>query len=91
MTAKFTEIFDDLKSLLVEEAGVPVELVTPDALLTDLPGIDSLRMMRTVLRLENRTGIAVNESVVFGAKTLRDLVNGIEREIAAQVPDTDKK
>ena len=66
-----------LMEIVAEVADVPVEKVSPDALLADLD-IDSLRGLRIVAAVERRWGIVVNEEALGRIRSMRDIFALVE-------------
>ncbi len=63
--------------IVAEIADVPVEKVSPDAMLADLD-IDSLRGLRIVAAVEKRWGIVVSEDAIGRIRSMRDIFALIE-------------
>jgi acyl carrier protein len=66
-----------LMEIVAEIADVPVETVSPDALLADLD-IDSLRGLRIVAAVEKRWGIVVNEDAIGRIRSMGDIFALVE-------------
>ena len=66
-----------LIEIVAEVADVPVESVSPDALLADLD-IDSLRGLRIVAAVEKRWGIVVNEEAIGRIRSMGDIFALVE-------------
>lgn len=66
-----------LMQIVAEIADVPVEAVSPDALLADLD-IDSLRGLRIVAAVEKRWGIVVNEDAIGRIRSMGDIFALVE-------------
>jgi acyl carrier protein len=66
-----------LMAIVAEIADVPVEQVSPDALLADLD-IDSLRGLRIVAAVEKRWGIVVNEDAIGRIRSMGDIFALVE-------------
>ena len=66
-----------LMEIVAEIADVPVEKVSPDALLADLD-IDSLRGLRIVAAVEKRWGIVVNEDAIGRIRSMGDIFALVE-------------
>lgn len=58
-------------------ADVPVEAVSPDAILADLD-IDSLRGLRIVAAVEKRWGIVVSEDAIGRIRSMGDIFALVE-------------
>jgi acyl carrier protein len=63
--------------IVAEIADVPVERVSPDAMLSDLD-IDSLRGLRIVAAVEKRWGIVVNEEAIGRIRSMGDIFALVE-------------
>ncbi len=66
-----------LMAIVAEIADVPVETISPDALLADLD-IDSLRGLRIVAAVEKRWGIVVNEDAIGRIRSMGDIFALVE-------------
>ena len=66
-----------LIEIVAEIADVPVEKVSPDAVLADLD-IDSLRGLRIVAAVERRWGIVVNEDAIGRIRSMGDIFALVE-------------
>jgi acyl carrier protein len=71
------EVRAQLMEIVAEVADVPVEKVSPDALLADLD-IDSLRGLRIVAAVEKRWGIVVNEEAIGRIRSMGDIFALVE-------------
>jgi acyl carrier protein len=61
----------------------PAEIGDGDVL-KDLPGADSLRLMRLVARLERHWDTEFTDDDIFGAVTFDDLVSAVESGLAVR-------
>ena len=66
-----------LIEIVAEVADVPVEQVSPDALLADLD-IDSLRGLRIVAAVEKRWGIVISEEAIGRIRSMGDIFALVE-------------
>ena len=66
-----------LMEIVAEVADVPVEQVSPDALLADLD-IDSLRGLRIVAAVEKRWGIVISEEAIGRIRSMGDIFALVE-------------
>ena len=66
-----------LMEIVAEVADVPVERVTPDAMLADLD-IDSLRGLRIVAAVEKRWGVVINEEAIGRIRSMADIFALVE-------------
>ena len=58
--------------IVAEVADIPVDKVSPDAMLADLD-IDSLRGLRIVAAVEKRWGIVVSEEAIGRIRSMKDI------------------
>ena len=61
-----------IMEIVAEVADIPVETVSPDAMLSDLD-IDSLRGLRIVAAVEKRWAIVVSEESIGRIRSMRDI------------------
>lgn len=66
-----------LMQIVAEIADVPVENVSPDAMLADLD-IDSLRGLRIVAAVEKRWSIVINEEAIGRIRSMGDIFALVE-------------
>jgi acyl carrier protein len=75
---KRTEIEETVKNFLIEEIEVDEDAITPDALLKDDLGIDSLDFVDIVVIVEHNFGFKIKPEEMFGVETLRQFCDYIE-------------
>ncbi|MCX4093111.1 acyl carrier protein [Nocardia sp. alder85J] len=79
MTASVNEKADEvtavLRAELAELLECPVDQVDLDARLTELPGIDSMRLVQAVVKCEKHWGITLDEDELVEVRTGTDLVD----------------
>ena len=75
-------IFD----IIAKTCSIERERITPESTLKDLD-VHSLDAVQVLFEIEDRFDIRVPERQdQFSAGTVRDLINGVERLLAAKVP-----
>ncbi len=73
------DTFTKVVTLLGNELGVDPATITPDSdIIRDL-GADSLDVVQMLMALEDEFGITVSEDEASNLKTVRDIVNLIEK------------
>ena len=72
-----------LMEIVAEIADVPVEKVSPDALLADLD-IDSLRGLRIVAAVEKRWGVVISEQEITRIRSMADIFALVDTTPAAE-------
>lgn len=70
--------FERVKQVLVEH-GAPEDNVTPEALLFDNCGLDSLDTIEVVMDLEKEFFVEIHEDEADRCRTVKDVVNLIDR------------
>jgi len=66
-----------IMEIVAEVADIPVDKVSPDAMLADLD-IDSLRGLRIVAAVEKRWGIVVSEESIGRIRSMGDIFALVE-------------
>jgi acyl carrier protein len=68
--------------VLCEDLALPRQAITPDDRLLDLPGADSVKLMHSVMRIEQHFGISLDDDDVYQLRTTRDLAELVGRSTA---------
>ncbi len=76
------QLREQIKAMIAERFGVPVESMTPDATMESL-NIDSLSMIEFMFEVEDKLKINLSESRE-PLKTLADVFAEIEKAVAAK-------
>jgi acyl carrier protein len=71
------DVRTQIMQIVADVADVPVDRVSPDAMLADLD-VDSLRGLRIVAAVEKRWGIVVNEDAIGRIRSMRDIFALVE-------------
>ena len=74
-------IFEKLKSLIVDQMGVPEASVTLDASFEEDLGADSLDTFELIMGLEEAFDIEIPEEDLVDMKTVGDVVNYLQRKL----------
>lgn len=74
-------IFEKLKSLIVDQMGVPESSVTLDASFEEDLGADSLDTFELIMGLEEAFDIEMPEEDLVDMKTVGDVVNYLQRKL----------
>ena len=82
----YDEIFNTIKSILIEEFECDEALVTPDVNLFETLDLDSIDAVDLIVRLQNMTQLKVKAEDFRSIRTLDDVVKVIQRLIAEQAP-----
>jgi acyl carrier protein len=78
-----TAIADRLREMAATELKIAPADITGDAVLKQLPGADSVRLMRIVARAEREFDLEFDDEDIFKVRTLNELVDLVLRQGAA--------
>ncbi|MCZ7415126.1 MULTISPECIES: acyl carrier protein [unclassified Streptomyces] len=76
------EIIRTVTELVAAEFGRPVEELTPDLDLSAVEGADSVKVLRSVARIERTYDIELEDDQVFGFKTINHVADAVAKLIA---------
>jgi len=76
------EVFEQVKSILVETLSVDEEKVTPDARFQEDLETDSLDLVELVMTMEDKFGIKITDEEAAGIKTVGDAVDFVMGRLA---------
>jgi len=71
-------IEEQVKNIIVEQLGVSIEKVMPDASLLDDLGADSLDLVELVMVLEEKSGREIPDEDAEKIRTVQDAINYIK-------------
>lgn len=70
------DVADKIRILLHKNLELPIELLEDDAKLREL-GVESIKVLRTILAIEEHYDIELDNEVVFKAETVRDIARAV--------------
>ena len=73
------EVYDKVVALLSEQLGIDKSRITPDSDIVKDLGADSLDVVQMLMSMEEEYGITVSEDDAANLKTVRDIVNILEK------------
>ncbi|MER7623086.1 acyl carrier protein [Streptomyces sp. NPDC126503] len=76
------EIIRTVTDLVAAEFGRPAAELTPDRDLTSVEGADSVKVLRSVARIERTYDIELEDDQVFGFKTIDDVADAVAALLA---------
>lgn len=72
-------MFEKVRAMFAKQLNLPAEKITPESdIIKDL-GADSLDVVELLISLEDDYGISIPEEDIAGVKTVRDIVDMIEK------------
>ena len=74
------EVYDKVVALLSEQLGIDKSRITPDSDIVKDLGADSLDVVQMLMSMEEEYGITVSEDDAANLKTVRDIVNILEKK-----------
>lgn len=74
------EVYDKVVALLSEQLGIDKNRITPDSDIVKDLGADSLDVVQMLMSMEEEYGITVSEDDAANLKTVRDIVNILEKK-----------
>ncbi|MRH88328.1 acyl carrier protein [Nocardia sp. SYP-A9097] len=74
-----TEILRTVTEIAVAETGLPATVLLPEADLRGMAGVDSVRVLRMIARIERRFDIELDDQDVFGTSTLADVAAVVDK------------
>ncbi|HYC58094.1 MAG TPA: acyl carrier protein [Thermoanaerobaculia bacterium] len=75
---------DRVKSIIVEQLGVDVEEVNPDASFVEDLGADSLDTVELIMAFEEEFGVEISDDDAEKIRKVRDAVEYIDKRAKAQ-------
>jgi acyl carrier protein len=78
------QIMQTVTEIVAKEFGQPAEALAPDLDLTTIEGADSVRVLRSVAKIEQRYDIELEDEDVFALKCIDDVVTVIEKELGGE-------
>ncbi|MET7773311.1 acyl carrier protein [Nocardia sp. NPDC005366] len=79
------EILRTVTAIAVAETGIPEAELRPDVDLRAMAGVDSVRVLRMVAKIERTYDIELEDEAVFGMSTLDDVVAVVDSELRQAV------
>ena len=77
------EIVAQIRAIAAKETGIPVEELTPDLDLREVEGVDSVKVLRVVARIERDHDIELSDEQVFAFATVSDVADAVVEALRA--------
>lgn len=78
------DIAATVTAIAAAELGVPAASLRPDADLRAIEGMDSVKVLRMVARIEQAYDIELDDEVVFGLSTIGGTVDAVRDALREQ-------
>jgi acyl carrier protein len=75
------ELEDTIRAAVCTELKLPSPRVSSTTNLRELPGMDSVKVLRIIARIERAHDIELDDEVVFGVSTIGEIADAI-RELS---------
>ncbi len=74
-----TDIEATIATFIGDELKIPKEQIHPDTNLRELPGIESIRVLRIVAKIERAYSVEFDDALVFTVRTPSELASAVRR------------
>lgn len=78
------DVVRTVTEVLSREFGLPVQDIGADVDISSLDGADSVKVLRTVAKIERTYDVELDDEQVFGLKTVRDVARLVTEMLAEQ-------
>jgi len=75
------EVLRTMQEILRREFEVPEESLRPEARLLEDLDLDSIDAVVLAVRLEEATGLVIDDDLASSVRTLQDIVDGIRQQL----------
>ncbi|MFI1913996.1 acyl carrier protein [Nocardia sp. NPDC020380] len=77
------DILRTVTEIAAAETGLPESVLLPDADLRGMAGVDSVRVLRMIARIERTYDIELEDEDVFGTATLAEVATVVDKTLRA--------
>ena len=78
------ELTRAVTEVVAGELALPPANLTPETDLQSVEGADSIKVLRIIARIEQRFDVELEDSDVFGVRTVADVVNVLRRSLEGE-------
>jgi acyl carrier protein len=71
------EIVEHVRAIAAKETGIPVAELTPELDLRKVEGVDSVKVLRVVARIERDYDIELSDEQVFSFSSVSDVADAV--------------
>lgn len=73
-----------IRETICQELQIEPQVISDQASLRDMPGIESLKFLRVILCIEERYNVELEEQVVFSVNTIEELAIAVADQLSLQ-------
>ncbi|PPK64914.1 acyl carrier protein [Actinokineospora auranticolor] len=84
MTTSLTEITATVTGIAAAEIGVPAAELAPETDLRGVEGVDSVKVLRMIAKIEREFDIELEDEDVFGVSTVAEVAAVVEKALGAK-------
>lgn len=77
------DVLDQVRSIAAQETGLPPEQLTDDLELRKAEGIDSVKVLRVVARIEREYDVELSDEQVFAFSSISDVADAVQEALRA--------
>ena len=77
------QIVQDVREIAAKTLGVPVTLVETDTSIRELPGVESIKMLQIIAKVERKYGVQFEDEIIFSIGTIVELASLVEARLTA--------
>lgn len=81
---KSTAFEDAIKQIVQSTLKLPDSAITPHTNLRDLPGVESIKILRIVASIEKKFDVRLDDQVVFRVSTIEELASEVGKLVPEQ-------
>ena len=71
------EIVEQVRAIAAKETGIPVEELSPELDLRKVEGVDSVKVLRVVARIERDYDVELSDEQVFSFASVSDVADAV--------------
>lgn len=83
-TASRQDILAQVRSIAAQETGIPSDQLTPDLDLRKAEGVDSVKVLRMVARIERDYDVELSDEQVFAFTSVADVADAVAGALRAR-------
>lgn len=71
------EIVEQVRSIAAKETGIPIDELSPELDLRKVEGVDSVKVLRVVARIERDYDVELSDEQVFAFASVSDVADAV--------------